>query len=210
MFICTTNMGKVREFASLLSPLGIDLKPITHHHVPELGCTFIENGRMKAQAYANLYPNRWILAEDSGLVVPALNGMPGHLSARYDDVQDDGKIVESLRDRLTIDFANNMKVLDKMKNVSPEHRGAYFVSHLVVINPHGQIAFETERRAVGWIATEMKGSQGFGYDPIFQSDTSYGKTWAEIDSVRKNLISHRSEVIWDFLAWVCSTTEEIT
>jgi XTP/dITP diphosphohydrolase len=71
------------------------------------------------------------------------------------------------------------------------------------------VSFVTERRAYGWVAPAAKGTGGFGYDPIFISDTTGGKTWAEIDSARKDLISHRNRAIWDLMAWLCSFKQSV-
>jgi non-canonical purine NTP pyrophosphatase (RdgB/HAM1 family) len=199
MRICTTNPGKMREFGGLLSPLGLTLKPSSMSiDIPETEDSFAGNSRLKAREYARYYPGEWILAEDSGLVVPALGGMPGPWSARF--AEDPDRHIP----RDEIDPLNNAKVLALLKGTPSANRGAWFVSHITVVNPQGDVAFSTERRAYGWIATEAYGSQGFGYDPIFISDSTGGKTWAEIDAARKDLISHRNHAIWDLMAWLCS------
>ncbi len=213
MRICTTNPGKVAEFGGLLLPLDIRLTPTTKHDVPETGTTFQHNARQKARGYAALYPGDWILSEDSGLVIPALKGLPGPYSARFADldVSDADALVinESGRPRSEMDPANNRRVLRMMEGVPADQRGAYFVGYIVVIDPKGEIAFEVEQRAYGWITTELRGTGGFGYDPLFESDTSFGQTWAEIDTARKGLISHRSKSVWDLMAWLCSTDREV-
>lgn len=85
MLLCSTNPGKIRAFGGLLAALDIPLDPVMHHEIPETGDTFEANALEKAQAYAALYPGKWLLAEDSGLVVPALGGWPGPWSAMFDD-----------------------------------------------------------------------------------------------------------------------------
>jgi len=213
--ICTTNPGKVAEFGGLLAPLDIRLTPTTKEDIPETGGTFHDNAREKAQGYAKLYPDCWILSEDSGLVIPALDDLPGPFSARFDDLDltssmiKGGRVTPSGRPRDQMDPANNERVLHLMKDVHQAARGAYFVAYIVVIDPEGDIAFEVEQRAYGWITTELRGTGGFGYDPLFESDTSFGQTWAEIDTARKDLISHRSRAVWDLMAWLCSTKREV-
>lgn len=186
-----------------MGPLGISLIPTTKHDIPETGATFSDNAREKARGYAKLYPGEWLLAEDSGLVVPALGGLPGPFSARYADLHD-GVIVDSGLSRSVIDRLNMAKVVAGLMGVPQEKRGAYFISYIVVINPKGSIAFQVERRAEGFITDAPRGENGFGYDPIFESDTSFGRTWAELDAARKDLISHRSKAVWDLMAWLCS------
>ncbi len=210
MRICTTNPGKVAEFGGLLAPLDIPLIPTTTHEVPETGDTFADNAREKAKGYAKLYPGEWLLAEDSGLVVPALDGLPGPWSARFDDLDLLHNVVQPTgRPREVIDLANNRRLLKMLEGLTVDRRGAYFVAYIVVIDPAGEIAFEIERRTYGWITTELRGANGFGYDPLFMSDTSFGQTWAEVDTARKDLISHRSKAVWDLMAWLCSTDREV-
>lgn len=213
MLICTTNPHKVREFAGLLNPLGIDLHPIMNLDIPETGDSFVDNAREKARGYALRYPGQWLLSEDSGLVVPALGGMPGAFSARYADVQVDAggvlRIENSGRSRVEMDALNILRLLREAKDLPQNNRGAYFVSYIVVVDPQGKIAFETERRATGWITQEIRGSGGFGYDSIFRSDHSFGRTWAEIPPDRKALFSHRAKATSDLMAWMCSTQREL-
>ena len=214
MRICTTNPGKLAEFGGLLAPLDIKLTTETDQDIPETGDTFAHNAEEKARGYAAVHPGEWLLAEDSGLVIPALAGLPGPYSARFADAKISIlsiEIKDSGRPRSVMDPLNNQRVLEMMKDV-PVHeheRGAYFVANIVVMAPDGTVAFSTERRSPGWIVTEPRGEGGFGYDPIFESDTSFGKTWAEIDSARKDLISHRSKAVWDLMAWLCSTNLEV-
>lgn len=202
MRICTTNPGKLREFGGLLAPLGIKLTPTTQHDVPETGDTVLANARQKAAGYAALYPDEYILTEDSGLVVPALGGLPGPWSARFTDLDlATLHVRESGRDRSIIDPLNNERVLDLLGN--EKNRGAYFVCVLNLTLNETRL-FEIERRVYGWITDKPRGEGGFGYDPIFESPQSYGKTWAEVDSLRKNLMSHRQIAVFDLMAWLAS------
>jgi len=210
MKICTTNAGKLAEYGGMLAPLGIALDPVTEHDVPETGTSFEENGMQKARAYSRLFPDDWILAEDSGIVVPAIKGLPGVWSARFDDLDiATCEVHESGRPRAEMDRANNARLLRLMANIDDDKRGAYFVSHLVIVKPGGTATWQFCRRVHGWVTREARGDGGFGYDPIFVSPESYGKTWAEIDAARKSLISHRNNAVLDMLRWVCSTKENV-
>ena len=212
MRICTTNPNKVAEFGGLLAPIDIRLIP-TALDFPETEKTFSDNAVEKAMNYARVYPGEWLLSEDSGLVVPALDGRPGPYSARFADLELTAKgpiIRESHRGREEMDRANNIRVLEMMADVPQHQRGAYFVCYTVVIDPQGNRAFEVERRAYGQVIEELRGDGGFGYDPIFMSAAAFGRTWAELDSARKNLMSHRSKAIWDLMAWLCSTSRDIS
>jgi len=211
MRICTSNPGKVSEFGGLLAPLDINLDVSGDYDIPETGITFADNSREKILGYAKHYSGEWLLADDSGLVIPALNNLPGPFSARFSDLDlDTLMIVSSGDDREVIDLKNNNRVLELLSNIPHDNRGAYFVACITVLNPDGKVSFQVERRAYGYISKELRGKNGFGYDPLFISDNSFGKTWAEIDKARKSLISHRSKAIWDFLAWICSTSEVIS
>lgn len=228
-YIGTTNPYKIREFASILTPLEIPLRITEPIDPEETGETFGENAKLKACEYAYhtsiglareakrgnnctltgaftyLQMQRvWFLSEDSGLVIPALGGLPGPKSARFDDCTvEDRKITAykpSLRSRDEIDLANNLRVLELMKGV--QDREAWFEVCMVIVDPFRQVIFETTVKVEGWITEDMKGHYGFGYDPIFASESSFGKTFAEIDPMRKNLISHRRKLSREFRYWL--------
>jgi XTP/dITP diphosphohydrolase len=204
MILGTTNPHKVREIGGICAPLGIALEPIALD-VPEEGETFEENALAKAIGYGTARPGQTVLVEDSGLEIPALGGLPGPWSARFDDFDLDTRTVRthSARDREEIDAANRKRVLALMKDVPAHRRAASFVVSVVVAR-RGAVLFTVTRRAAGWILEEERGEHGFGYDAIFASDASFGKSWAEIDAARKDLISHRGEALWDLQAWLCS------
>ena len=177
--------------------MGLDLDSIALEDVPEEGDTFEDNARSKALAYAAATGDITI-SEDSGLVIPALGGLPGPWSARFADMGLDRTVVPSGRPREVLDFLNNQKVLQGMAKIPQPHRAAYFVVRLVVAHK-GEVLFEAGGEAHGWISEEARGTHGFGYDPIFVGQDTFGKTYAEIDSVRKNLRSHRKQVLKDGL-----------
>lgn len=206
MILGTTNPHKVREIGGLCAPLDIELEPLALD-IPEDGVTFEENALAKAKGYALACPDQYVLVEDSGLVVPALDGLPGPWSARFADFDLDAKrVTPSGRDREVMDQANCERLVAMMAEVPEHRRGATFVISIVVARAQGDVAilFHVTREVSGWVLPELRGAGGFGYDCVFASDSSFGKSWAEIDLARKGLISHRSEALWDLSAWLCS------
>ncbi|MCA0171671.1 XTP/dITP diphosphatase [Bacillus sp. RAR_GA_16] len=183
LLIATQNEGKVKEFKrrfesdelSVLSLLDIEGAP----DVAETGSTFAENAVLKAEAIMKL-TNQPVIADDSGLVIDALDGDPGVYSARYAGPEKD-------------DEANIDKVLTEMKNVPKEKRNASFHCLLAVAIP-GQNTEIFSGTCNGMITYERSGSHGFGYDPIFYVP-SYDKTMAELSPEEKNAISHRGQAL---------------
>mgnify|MGYP006283880589 FL=1 len=154
--------------------------------VEEDGSTFAENARKKATEYARA-TGLWTLADDSGLVVDALDGAPGVNSARFSGQRAAGA------DRKTIDRRNNEKLLSLLKDVPEAKRTARFVCSLCLARPRG-VLIETQGTVEGRIATEPLGSGGFGYDPLFFVP-SLGRTVAQVDDAQKNAISHRGNAL---------------
>ena len=154
--------------------------------VEEDGSTFAENARKKATEYARA-TGLWTLADDSGLVVDALDGAPGVNSARFSGQRAAGA------DRKTVDRRNNEKLLSLLKDVPEPKRTARFVCSLCLARP-GQVLIETQGTVEGRIATEPLGSGGFGYDPLFFVP-SLGRTVAQVDDAQKNAISHRGNAL---------------
>ncbi len=234
IFKGTSNTDKIREFASIMRPLGVELRVTDLRQIPEeTGTTLEANAIIKAKAYAQhvrsieaeklikefgctygeactfMRLNPYLTAsEDSGLEISALDELPGPWSARFDDCQfEHGKVTghqPSARERREIDEANVKRVLALMKDIKQPYRAAAFGICLVVADTDGNIVFQTSQRVTGWIADESRGTNGFGYDSIFISDKSFKKTWAEIDSQRKSLISHRRLALRDFTLWLAS------
>jgi len=145
--------------------------------IEEDGATFFDNALKKAKSVSE-YTGEIVIADDSGLAVDYLEGRPGIHSARYagDDADDE---------------QNYLKLLEELRGVDPEHRGAAFKCVLVLYEPGGTYtAFEGALR--GRITETPVGSEGFGYDPVFYVE-AYDKTVAELDPEIKNHISHRAE-----------------
>ena len=199
MFIGTTNPGKVAEMASLLAPLGIALHPVALD-VAETQDTFEGNAIEKALAYAN-HTGGITVSEDSGLVIPILDGLPGPWSARFADLDLERKqVIPSGTPREEMDVRNNTRVIDLLRQVEQPRRAAMFTVVLVVASP-GEVLFRASAQCHGWIADAPRGANGFGYDPIFVGQDTFGKTFAELDSVRKNLRSHRKRVLDELFVW---------
>lgn len=180
ILIATKNAGKVREFEDLLEQLGYRVKSLLDIKdavdVVEDGTTFQENAIKKAETIANLLDIPTI-ADDSGLIVDALNGRPGVYSARY---AGEGKN----------DLANLEKVLEELQDIPKNQRTARFHCSLALAIP-GQETIVVDGTCEGIITEHPVGEHGFGYDPIMFIP-SQGKTMAELKKQEKNQISHRS------------------
>ncbi|MCR4661308.1 MAG: XTP/dITP diphosphatase [Clostridia bacterium] len=180
LVLATNNVNKIREMKSILGNFFeeiVTLKEIGFNDdVEETGDTFFENALIKAKAISK-FSNLPALADDSGLVVEALNGEPGVYSARYAGDHNDEN--------------NIKKLLDKLKNVN--NRKAKFVTSIVLYYPNGEY-IETTGEVYGNIIDEKRGSNGFGYDPVFFS-TELNKTFAEASGEEKNSVSHRGRAL---------------
>jgi len=183
LLIATTNQGKAREIKSFLQGLPLEILSLDDlgHSEPfsEKGRTFDDNARGKSLFYSQSWEGL-TLAEDSGLEIEALRGEPGVLSARYSGPQ-------------ATDEKNNRKVLERMKDVPEERRKARFVSCLV-LSRKGEVIREIKEFVEGRIAFEKKGTQGFGYDPLFYYPP-LEKTFAELLPEEKNQVSHRGRAL---------------
>jgi XTP/dITP diphosphohydrolase len=182
ILIASTNRHKVEEIEKIFNFSEIEFNSLSaFKDVPEAiedGCTFEENAIIKAKHYFK-YTQTPVIADDSGLVVPALNGEPGIHSARYAGEHADYE-------------KNNSLLLSRMKNLSAEQRFAYFVC--VIVYFAGSKIVVSEGRAEGRIIDQLKGAGGFGYDPLFYYPDA-DKTFAEMRSEEKNRVSHRSRAL---------------
>ncbi|HEY3448574.1 MAG TPA: non-canonical purine NTP pyrophosphatase [Myxococcales bacterium] len=219
LFIGTTNPGKLGEFVALLGPLGLTVKVARSADEVEEPSTdlldgFAENARIKALAYARI-SGGVTLAEDSGLAVAALGGLPGIYSARFADVDLAAKKVlkDSCRPREVMDPLNNQRLLECMKGFEQPRRAALFRTAAVLATASAragrgaEVLFSATAESHGWIAQEARGDRGFGYDPVFVGQDTFGKTYAEIDPVRKNLKSHRKRVMDELFFWLSKHTD---
>lgn len=189
ILVATTNRGKMAELSAMLDAdvewLSLADFPNTEE-VVEDGTTFTENARKKALGYAR-QTGQWTIADDSGLVIDALDGAPGVISARFsgDKLPDD--------DRTLIDHRNIQKVLTLMKDVPDEKRTARFVCSLCLASPQ-KVLIQTQGTLEGTITRQELGQGGFGYDPIMFVP-KFSKTAAELTAAEKNSISHRGNAI---------------
>jgi XTP/dITP diphosphohydrolase len=189
ILVATGNPGKIVEIRAMLDAdvrwLGLaDLPPM--EEIAEDGTTFAENARKKALGYAQS-TKLWTLADDSGLVVDALDGAPGVKSARFSGEKPKDA------DRTPIDHRNIAKTLELLKDVPQEKRTARFVCRLCLASPE-RVLIETEGTLEGLITDREIGKNGFGYDPIFFVP-HLKKTVAQLTAEEKNAISHRGNAI---------------
>ncbi|EOH88492.1 ribonuclease PH [Enterococcus pallens] len=181
--IATGNQGKAKEFSALFARAGYQIKTLADFpdlpDVEETGKTFEENARLKAETIAQILQQP-VLADDSGLAVDALNGMPGVYSARF---AGDHKS----------DAANNAKLLHELTEVPDEKRSAHFHCTLVFAAPRKE-SLVVEADWPGRIARIPQGDNGFGYDPLFFVP-EFNKTAAEMTAAEKNEVSHRAKAV---------------
>jgi XTP/dITP diphosphohydrolase len=184
LVVGTRNPKKRQELLEILGDFGLDLRDLTAFpgapEVVEDGETFEANARKKAVETAQ-HLHHWVLAEDSGLVVPALDGRPGVYSARYAGTQGD-------------DTANNRKLLAELEPLPDDRRGAYYVCVAALADPQGQVQAVTEGRCHGVIIRDYRGGGGFGYDPLFLIP-EYHKTFGELSARVKHALSHRGRAL---------------
>ncbi|MBM6940186.1 XTP/dITP diphosphatase [Limosilactobacillus coleohominis] len=183
--ITTNNAGKAREYGEMLSPLGINVKTLAdfpHFAIDENGQTFQENALIKARTSVKQL-GLPVMADDSGLMVDALDGAPGVHSARYAGDHDDQ--------------ANNRKLLRELSGVDDLYRTAHFHTTIVGLKPNGD-QLVAEGRVDGHILRNPQGSNGFGYDPLFYVD-ELGCAMATLTDEQKNAVSHRGRALRNFM-----------
>ncbi len=177
----TGNRKKGEELAALLAPVGLEIKTLADFSdaidVEETGSTFAENGALKATQQAK-HLGHWVLGEDSGLTIDALDGQPGVYSARYSDPD-------------ATDEKNNQLVLDRLGKLPPEKRTAQFVCHMTLSDPQGKVRADTEAACRGRILFGLQGTHGFGYDPLFEI-VEYHRSFGQLGPAVKSALSHRA------------------
>ncbi|MFM7384114.1 MAG: RdgB/HAM1 family non-canonical purine NTP pyrophosphatase [Microcystaceae cyanobacterium] len=181
LIVATSNPGKLAEMQAYLSslPCQLQLKP-PDLEIEETATTFLANACLKASQVAQAL-NQWAIADDSGLVIEALQGAPGLYSARYapTDAERIQRVLRELGDH--------------------PHRQAQFICAVAIARPDGSIALQCEGRCSGEILKEIRGTGGFGYDPIFYVP-DYQKTFAEMTPAEKHRSSHRGQAFAQVLA----------
>ena len=180
LLVATSNPGKVHEFRELLGtalPEGTELFTLAELKIEasdETGTSFAENAAEKAREGA-IASGLWTIGDDSGLCVDALDGAPGLKSARY----------------AATDAERRTKLLAALLRTPDGRRGAHFECALALASPDGRRLYRAEGRVDGSIAGAPRGSNGFGYDPIFLPEEAAGRTLAELNAAQKNNLSHR-------------------
>jgi len=187
LLVATKNLGKLREISALFTRQGIAVLGLDSlDYAPDVvedGDSFAANASKKALEIAR-FSQCLTLADDSGLVIPELDGAPGIFSARYAGPD-------------ATDEQNNLKLLDDLKAIPAGKRQAYFCCVMALADPAGHIR-TCEGRLQGQMINEFRGDQGFGYDPLFLVP-EYGKTLAELPLEIKNRISHRGKALSQLL-----------
>jgi XTP/dITP diphosphohydrolase len=184
----TRNRKKSLELVELLAPHGFALQSVAEIpaalEVEETGQTFAANAALKACQQA-LHLGRWVLGEDSGLVVDALGGEPGVYSARFSGAG-------------ATDDANNRLLLQRLADTPLARRNAHYVCHAVVADPSGTPRAEARGECHGRILFAPAGTSGFGYDPLFEV-VEYHRTFGELGPVTKACLSHRARAMRQLL-----------
>jgi XTP/dITP diphosphohydrolase len=194
VLIATSNPGKLRDFAGAARVHAVAVEALPDFaSLPEViedGATFEANARKKAEHYSRYAPGKIVLADDSGLEVDALGGEPGVRSARYAATEEHAN---------SSDEENNALVLQNLEDVDDSRRTGRFVAVLAAARDGRTIAtFHGE--ASGRILRAPRGTQGFGYDPLFFYEP-LGKTFAELTPEEKSHVSHRGAAFRKFLDW---------
>ena len=175
----TNNQKKREELVTLIGNRNVDLFSLGDFQniveVEETGTTFETNAELKAVGYAG-QTGEWVLAEDSGLSVAALNGDPGVYSARFSGEN-------------ATDETNNAMLLEKMQGVS--ERTAWYTCHIAISDPDGIVVARAEAKCYGQILNAPRGDAGFGYDPLFELP-EYDLTFAQLGTSVKSVLSHRA------------------
>ncbi|MFA6916322.1 MAG: RdgB/HAM1 family non-canonical purine NTP pyrophosphatase [Parachlamydiales bacterium] len=194
LVLATTNIHKIREYKAMFHGLPhIDL--LTLHNFPhyvqpeETGKSFQENASIKAEHAAKTL-QKWVIADDSGLVVPALKGDPGVHSRRYADVN-------------ASDIENTKKLLKEMTDFKDLQRAGFYECAIALSGPDGYLKVVTGI-CEGMIAEEERGNNGFGYDSVFSKHDYGGKTFGELQEDLKNKVSHRGKALEKILLFLQS------
>jgi XTP/dITP diphosphohydrolase len=192
LLLATTNEGKIKELRKILGDEGFELVGLGDWatEVEETGATFTDNALLKARYYHEI-SGLPAIADDSGLEVEALNGAPGVYSARYAGAE-------------ASDLDRIHKLLEEIKDVPNEKRGAQFVCVAAMVWSGGEQAFTGEVQ--GTLLKELRGEGGFGYDPIFYY-APLAKTFAELSSEEKAQVSHRGLAFGKLAEWLKQTPD---
>lgn len=198
LVIASHNRGKVREFADLMAPFGIEVVAagdLGLAEPEETGLTFADNAELKARAAADA-AGLPALADDSGLEVAALGGAPGIYSARWGGATKDfGAAMRRVQQELEAKGAHQ-----------PEARGANFTCALAIAWPRGPVQV-FEGKVFGHLVWPPRGARGFGYDPMFVADGD-SRTFGELEPAQKHAVSHRARAFEQFVQEVLQSNNE--
>jgi XTP/dITP diphosphohydrolase len=192
------NRKKSREIAEIFAPHGLELAGISDFprvaEVVEDGATFAENAAKKA-AQPAVAIGRWVIGEDSGLMVDALGGRPGVFSARFSGPG-------------ATDDSNNRKLMEELAGIPLAQRSAAYVCTIALADPAGAIRLTAAGRCRGLIIADARGENGFGYDPYFLV-REYHRTFGELSSHVKHQISHRARALAAFIPGLLKLFREL-
>ena len=198
IYIATSNPGKLRDFKGAAANLAVTVVPLPGFAAMPLaiedGATFAENARIKAEHYSRLAGRELVVADDSGLAVDALGGAPGVHSARYA-----ASLKGDLAHRNSDDEENNRAVIAQLERLPPDRRSGQFVC-VIAAARDGDTLETFQGEVAGELLTTPRGSNGFGYDPLFYFPP-LGKTFAELTAEEKARYSHRGKAFEKFLEW---------
>jgi len=193
LYLASGNLHKIRELQELVRKTGLGFEVLSAAKVggmPQViedTGTFVGNARKKALALKALLPSgAWALADDSGICVDALGGAPGVESAYFAGPNGD-------------DQANLDKLVESMRGVSREKRGAHYVCVLILISPENS-EYSFQAKCHGTLADEIQGTEGFGYDPFFIPH-GYNQTLGILSAETKQKLSHRAKAWAELVAW---------
>jgi XTP/dITP diphosphohydrolase len=203
IYLATSNPGKIRDFQAAAANLGVAVEPFPRlenlSQPVEDGPTFEANARIKAEYYSHKLPGELIAADDSGLVVEALNGAPGVYSARYAAVMNEGPGSHANSD----DEDNNRTLIRQLEQLPSSNRSGKFVC-VIALAKDGHTLQTFYGEVSGQLLTAPRGGFGFGYDPLFYFP-ALDKTFAELPSEEKTKYSHRGKAFHKLLEWFQET-----
>lgn len=201
----TNNRKKEIELAELLAPYSVEVRTLADFDkkldVVEDGQTFLYNARKKAVEQAK-FLHAWVVGEDSGLCVDALDGAPGVYSARLAVLAED----QSIENKNASDEDNNRILLEKLINVPLEKRSAHYICTAVLADPSGAVHGEVEGYCRGRILFDYSGKGGFGYDPLFEV-VEYHQTFGALPPVVKRAVSHRARAMRKLIPVIIATSK---
>lgn len=205
VLVATSNPGKIRDLVGAAAVHDVRVETLPDFAllpgVVEDGATFEANARKKAEHYSEYAEGELVIADDSGLEVDALKGAPGVRSARY--AADEHGAAEEPGN--SDDEANNARLLRELHDVPDEFRSGRFIC-VIAAARNGHTVATFHGHAEGMILRAARGSNGFGYDPLFYFP-EIGKTFAELTAEDKARYSHRGAAFRQFLAWEDESTE---